>query len=524
MEESPEIEKRKSKINKILFSWVKDNYDRVFIAVLLLAFVLRLAIFLKTLNQPLWYDGATYMEAGKNWALDLGLRDIWYYRRGFFFALLCAFFFKLGLGETAIRFSIVLFSTGIVFVSYFLLNEMFGNKKISLLTTLCLTFSWIILFFTGRILTDIPAAFFLLTALFFFWKGYINDKGKKFIFLFAIFLSLATLTRMQSIMFFPPFLIIIFLKEKFAMFKNKKLWIVLLIFLAFLLPYFYLYSQHYGNPIKDLFEYYVGVGSSDVAKDVASERSIFKFPMYFKDLPYMLTYPFFALLILGLFYFFLDVIFGFDRIFQNKKIQTKLFTFFWILSPFLALGYITPYVEERYVTACLPFLFLVSILPLVSLEKYFKNKNLSIAQFCLVSVLLVLSISSVGFTSNYTWANQLVDAKKTSYLEVMEAGQWMKENSNTSALIVSQSIPQIQYYSERSTYAVDQLGNDSSSFHNKTLELKPTFLMLSVFENHQSWMYQFPQQYHLVPAKVLADDNNQPVVIIYKFPENYSQS
>jgi hypothetical protein len=125
-----DIEKRKlnlvKKIKK-LFSWVEDNYDRVFLLVLIAAFLIRFWIFMQTIDQPLWWDGATYLATAKRWALGLNITDVWYYRRAFFWPLFSSLFFILGLGETGIRFSLVIFSTGIVALSYFIIKKMFNN-------------------------------------------------------------------------------------------------------------------------------------------------------------------------------------------------------------------------------------------------------------------------------------------------------------------------------------------------------------------------------------------------------------
>jgi 4-amino-4-deoxy-L-arabinose transferase-like glycosyltransferase len=178
-----------------LFGWIEDNYDKLFLAVLILAFILRIWIFTKTYQQPLWWDGADYLSTAKRWGLGLDIRDIWYPRRGFLWPLIGAVFFKIGFGEIGIRFLEVLMSTGIVAISYFIIRDMF-NKKLALLTSIAMTSSWILLFFTGRPLTSIPATFFLLFALFLFWKGYFLKQGNKFIYLFSFFCALSVLTRM----------------------------------------------------------------------------------------------------------------------------------------------------------------------------------------------------------------------------------------------------------------------------------------------------------------------------------------
>ena len=175
-----------SKIKNIFFGWVKDNYDKAFLLVLATAFLAYLFVFFKTLNQPLWYDAANYLATAKRLVFPkLGLNDIWYYRRGFFWALFPALFFALGLGEAGVRLSLVFFGSGIVLTSYLLLSKMFDKKK-ALISSIGVAFSWIVLFFVGRPLTDIPACFFLLLSLLFFWKGYVLKEGKKYLFAVSV--------------------------------------------------------------------------------------------------------------------------------------------------------------------------------------------------------------------------------------------------------------------------------------------------------------------------------------------------
>jgi len=516
-----DIEKRKKNLKNKLFSWINDNYDKLFIFLLIAAFVIRLIIFIKTMNQPLWYDEASYLMAGKKWGLGLDIRDIWYYRRGFLFPVICTVFFKLGLGEISIRFLGILLSIGFVFLSYFIIRDMF-NKKIALLSCVGLTLSWILLFFTGRILTDIPAAFFILLSLFFFWKGYVLKKGNKFIYLFALFFGLSILIRMQSIMLAPPFLMMMFIRERGKMFKNKSLWIALAIFALIMVPQAVLYSMHYGNPISDIFSHYLGIGEKAAAAGEQRTISLAVFS-YLADLPYMMSTTIFILLIIGAGYFLLDLILGFDQIFKNEDLQKKFFIFSWIFSLFLLMGYVSgtvSYVEQRYITVGLPFLFLLSSIPLIKLSE-FLTKKFKIKEFSsilLVSILLIiLLVANIFGSSNYTTTFSLLENKKNSYSEVQQAGLWIKENSNPQDTIISASITQIMYYSERTAYVFQELGNETT-FNDNVTKIKPAYLMLSIFEQHDPWMYAYPQSHNdtLTPVQAYQQDG-KPVVVIYKF-------
>ncbi|MDO8517232.1 MAG: glycosyltransferase family 39 protein [Nanoarchaeota archaeon] len=518
------IEQRKNKFKDKISSWFKDPYTRVFILILIAAFVIRFLIFLKTMNQPLWYDGASYLATAKQWGLGLNLLDIWYYRRGFLFPLICAFLFKLGFGETGIRFVAVLFSTGLVLVTYLLISEMF-NKKISLYVSIGMVLSWTILFFTGRTLTEIPAAFFLLTATLFFWKGYVKNQGNKYIYLFGLFLALAALTRMQSLMFAPAFLVYAFTKEKFKFVKNKQLWISIAIFALVLLPLLFLYWGHFGNPVTDIMAHYFGFGKQGIEQTAADQRSFSTMLDYFKNLPYILSadkFPIiFILFILGIFIFFSDLVLGFDKIFQNQELQKKLFILVWIVASFLILGRITDYVEQRYVIPCLPFLFLIALSPIMTLEnmseKFIKSKK--VAGFIIFVLVIFL------FYSNYTFGNGLIDNKLTSYAEVKEAGLWLKQNSNPQDIVITASMPQIQYYSERSSY---DFGVNESDFEINRLEkLNPRFFILSVFESHPQWVLEYPQNHQdlLVPVQAYSQTiqgQQSPVLVIYEFNRSVS--
>lgn len=496
-----EIEKRKSKLNKFFFGWIKDNYDKIFLAILVLAFIIRIWIFIRTMNQPFWWDEADYLSAAKRWGLGLNIRDIWYYRRGFLFPLIGALIFRLGLGEIGMRFLIVLFSTGIVAVSYFIIAKMF-NKKLALLTSVGLSLSWILLFFTGRVLTDIPAAFFILLSLLFFWKGYVLKEGNKFLYLFGFVFALAILTRMQSFMLAPPFLFYIFLKEKFKMFRNKQLWITFGIFLLLLVPQFILYSMHYGNPINDIAAHYLGIGTSSSSAYSGDQRgfsaAVFN---YFANLPYMMSTVIFILLILGAIYFFSDLFLGFDKLFKNEELQKKFFVLSWIVSLFLIMGYIgsISYVEQRYITAGLPFLFLIAFSPIlfvseILVKKFAKYKKMII--FLVFLSLILLMIPS------WNLSNSLIDQQKTSYLPVQQVGELIKADSNPGDIVLSTSLPQITYYSELSVYPYD-IKNDSIAKGDKSIAnysdgeagfeqflkaKKPKYLMTSVFESDPNWM------------------------------------
>ncbi|MCK4647415.1 glycosyltransferase family 39 protein [Candidatus Pacearchaeota archaeon] len=518
MEES--LKKRKDWIKNKLFGWVKDNYDKTFLIVLLVAFILRILVFIITKDQAMWFDAAEYMSTAKYWAGIGDMSDVWYYRRGFFWPFFGSLFFRLGLGDTAIRFATVLFSTGIVAVSYFLIKNIF-NKKYALYACIGLTFSWVMLFFTGRPMTSIPATFFLLLSLLFFWKGYELKQGNKFIYLFALFLAISVLTRMQNLIFLPIFFIFILIKEKFKFLKNKSLWVALLIFILILSPLFVIYTQHFGNPITDIMSYYFGIEANTTA--VASTKGTFSnVPMYFKDLPYNLSKPIFYLFLAGVFYFFTDLFLGFDKIFKNKNVQKKFFIFLWIVLPLAILGYMDSYAQQRYTMPQHPFFFLIAAIPFFKIgrliKKHFKfNKK--------IMAFLILVVFIVALIPNVIWANQLIENKKSSYFELKPAGEWIKENSKKGDMIITNSFPQISYYSERRVATFGTCYNNPEAhttscseeeFYEFVEDVKPKFLVWSVFQHHEEWIINYLQNNNIWTPVQVYNQGEQPIIIIYE--------
>ena len=519
MEEfSNAVEDRKGRLNNFFSGWLEDNYDKLFVCVLGVAFAIRMGIFFKPLNQPVWWDGADYLSAAKRLGLNLDIRDIWYYRRGFLFPLIAAPFFALGVGETGIRFLMILFSTGLVVISYLLISRIF-DKKIALFASFGLVFSWILLFFSGRILTDTAAAFFILLSFLFFWDGYFLKKGSKYVYLSAAVFALAVLTRMQSLMMVPVFFLIPFMREKFKMFSNRQIWTGVFIFIVLMLPQIFLYYSHYGNPITDIGSHYLGIGEK--AEETGNARTISWASFnYIFNLPYILTNLIFYLFLVGFVLFFADLFIGFDKIFQNENLQKKFFVLSFLLCLFLVMGYVgsVSYVEQRYIITGLPFLFLISVFPLVKLQEYLEKKM----NFNKVSSIFgILVILSILLAPNLFLARNMVEEKKMSYIEVKQAGLWIKENSNPQDIIISGSLPQITYYSERTVYP---FGLEGLSEVNETVFLKfekknkPRYYILSPFEVTPDWAQTFPENHKdmLTPVQVYNQGQN-PVLIIYEF-------
>ena len=114
----------------------------------------------------------------------------------------------------------------------------------------------------------------------------------------------------------------------------------------------------------------------------------------------------------------------------------------------------------------------------------------------------------------------MINAKKDSYGPVKLAGLWIKENSVKGDIILSKSATQIPYYSERETYGIE---SNEERFKEQIKDLKPKYLMVSVFEQHSQELLNSLDniQSHLevVNAYFMDSEGKQPVLIVYKFKD-----
>ena len=106
-----------------------------------------------------------------------------------------------------------------------------------------------------------------------------------------------------------------------------------------------------------------------------------------------------------------------------------------------------------------------------------------------LGIILVAAILAFGAYQNIGSSTALIENKATSYVQVEEAGIWIKANSAPSDNIISSSVPQNNFYSERATYPYP---NNESDFAALLKNLTPKYIVLSAWEPSPSWAYNWP--------------------------------
>jgi len=311
-----------------LVTWLKDPWHIALVLIIIFGTILRFKYY--NVNLGLWWDEAEYLSKAKNWAFGTVMPNSYWTARPVTLTLVWALLLKLGTNVTFIRFATELLpSIGTLVVIYLLGKEMY-NKKVGVIAAAMMSLFWLHLFFTARLLMDLPGLFFSLMTSYYFWKGFIKHHGmqRRYIYLTFFFFLLTALTKYNDGVIIVPFLILLFIKERFAFLKNKQLWIALGICLAFIVaPYLLFNYLSFGDPLPALTTYILTAKTSAIHQYESPAYYVFN---YFHE--FLLDFWFWFFLASLIFLW--RLLFSFDLLFKRKDLSTlnDLFCVFLIFN------------------------------------------------------------------------------------------------------------------------------------------------------------------------------------------------
>lgn len=507
-------EKRKKKIKDYILNWLKDPYNKAFLGIFILAVTIRIYFLITTIHQPVWWDAADYLTEAKVLAGRLNIQYYFTPRRTFLLPILWAGLLKLGFGEISFRILEFLFSVSAIPAIYMIGKKMF-DKKVALISSFLFAVFWMYLFYSNRLMTEIPSLTLLLFSIYFFWEAYANKKEKMYVW-FGIFLGLAFLVRAGTLVMFAVFPIFLIVTQRFKFFKNKYLWLGVACTVVLMAAFFIFTSiKQKLNAVSYFLALTPQTGSNGATRftDLMGFSGISQYLIdpsvglshYFPGIILLVLFIFGALLII------FNTFIGFDMIIKRKtnSYDKYLFVLLLALVPFIFQAMLYNHAEDRYLTNAFPAFFLFLSLGLTKIEGWLKkyNKYLGIA--------VIVILLSVGGYQQLAYGNAIITNKATSYYEVEQGALWMKANSNSSAVILSRSVPQTTYYGERE---VLNIPDNQTDFEKLIRDSNPTFLELSLFEPHPDWIYSYPQNHTnlLTPVQEYSQ-GQQPILIIYRF-------
>lgn len=459
--------------NKIL-EFLTKNFNLLLILILIFSLYLRIKYF--NINTAVWWDESEYLATAKYWALNIPYEVA--IQRQPLFPLLISIFYFLGVqGESVIRFFTVLIPSFIsVYLTYLLGKELY-DKYTGLIAAYIMAIFWVLLTNTARVHTDAIAFVFGLSAFYFFWKGYVKKQRVKLnLILVGFFLGLGFLTRVGGVLPIAIIAAYLLFTENIKIFRKKELYFAALSSIITILPYLVWNFFKFGN-IFAFWGLYFGARKAEIK---FSSPIAWHLLNYFKDFTGLIL---FLLFLLGLIYLF-KLIIGFDLILGNKdkSLNADFLMTLSLLIPMIFFIFIERQAEPRWLLIMTPAMFYIIAKGCKTIYNFISKHNNLVAIFLIVILLIASSFYQLKLTHN------ALESKKDSFYQFRDAGLWLKENSNPEDIIYSNGLPQINYYSERSTWSMG--GGTPEEFEKKIKEKKTRFLVISLLEIEPSWMSQ----------------------------------
>ncbi len=491
MNEEKEIEDKKEKLKE----WFKDPYKIGLGFVILIAVIFRLYFFNIAKNQAHWWDSLAYGDLAKNMIFGLWTDNAFLAHEAIIrpplLPWIWSFLLRIGVGDFGtILFVEILPSILSVWIVYLIAKELY-DKKIALISSFIFAVSWIHIFYSLRVMTDVPALFFALASIYFFLKSYEEVKGKEFA-ISILFLALSVMMRYSYGLIAFAYIIFLAVIHRHRFLKEKGFWIGGVVGSVPLLLFFVLNLVKYGSLLP----------ASSVYTQSAVEKASFAFYV-FEFIPHIFGKLLTFLFIIGAIIMVWELIIGYDSISKVKKLRSHAFSLLLFVISFIFFVAILKAAEDRYLFIALPTMLIGISLSLLALEDIVKKYSKPLALIVIIGLLLF------GCYAQFDYGKKIIEDKVESYKQMKEAFEWIKENTEEKAIVYGNGIePYLIFYSERPT-AENYTEADYLVLHR--FEYQTEELVNFVNSNTGEESLFMP-----IYANFFDKEQTQPAVIVYK--------
>jgi 4-amino-4-deoxy-L-arabinose transferase-like glycosyltransferase len=386
----------------MLKSLLKNKYRSQTLLLLILLFALIIRILFFTGIGP--SDSLTYAQSAYNLAsgeMNL-IENHMMLRLGMLLptSLLYSYF---GVNEISSNILPLLFSLGSIVLIY-LLGRLLFNEKIGLLSAFLLSFFPADVVYATRLMTDIPAAFFITLSVYLFFKS--EKTGKRlnsslYYFFSGISIGVAYLMKELALLI-VLFFIIYFLYNK----KIKREHLLLILGLIFVISFeFLFFLKLTGNPFLRYHTIDTSTSNIIIQTNMYGRGS---FPFSLLHIPYIL----FTDQLQGLFYSFIFI--AIFYCIANKKRETYALLFWFIpLLLYLAMGSVslTKYVP---IPANPRYLAIIITPGILLLSFFLSQEQPLIKRILMPSIVILLFATSIGYVY-ISEQRSYLDSIKNSY-------------------------------------------------------------------------------------------------------------
>src|SRR3989344_4180482 len=504
--------------------WFSQKENQYFIGILIFAIILRLNYFLLTKNQPLWWDEASFGSLAKNYISHIwdGTRMIIgeTHIRPPLFTLLWSILLKIGFNEATIRFILELIPSILSVLLVYLIGKELYNYKIGLISSFIFSTLWIHLFYTARLMTDIPALLFFLISLYFLILSMKSEKtlNYNYLSLSIIFITLSTLTRYSYGLYFLVYFIIILLYKKLYL-NDKKFWIYGIIGLIPLLIFFTYNYFTFGN----IYPALLGGDYLTPAETATGQAAPFAWhflnfiPIYlstyspFQNFPNtiqsVISLSFTLMFLIGLGIVIFELLIGYNLITKNKKLKSHILLLLVLIGIYSFFIFYLKGAEDRYFMPSALTLCIFSAISILFIYNYFKTHN---KVFAIIIISLILLS---GTYAELKHADFIIKSKKDSYLQEKQGFEWIKYNTPQDSVIAGTGFePYAVYYANRKILTIPP--NESNADEIS----KADYVVLHAFSPQESYINAYLQNNNWVGYKAFffdAEEKN-PAFVIFK--------
>jgi len=341
-------------------------------------------------------------------------------------------------------------------VVLFVLGRRLLNLWTGVVSGLFLAFSTLFLFYSLRILTDMPLMLFATLSVLLFWMSF-EEKKPRYLPLLGAILAAGFLMKFTFPVIALPLAIIALWghwREILPNWKPIALGAAVFLLLAAAEPLYNVIST--GQP--------TGVIGGYISGNIGIGAQAVPFDQYFLWFPHVFSSPWVVLLLA------MSAVYG---VWKNKKPLVLLSAV--LLITVLVLSTVMSWKEDRYILFLVPLgLVLASYAVVSSLKAAYKavaeKKEEFLVETCLALVALFALAS--GTVLNYPDAAALTAYKIPSYGALKPAGEFIQTVTVPGEWIASNSGHELAYYADRYTEFIDlDIANFKKSLVDKNISL-----------------------------------------------------
>lgn len=429
--------------------------------VMAVAILVRLYYLSMTSDQAVWWDEANYLVKAKSFAL--GTPETGYDSgRPILFSILMAPFFASGLGEFGIRLVISLSSVVTIYLTY-RIGERLISPWVGLFAAAAFSSQYLNLFYTQRIMCEIPYVMMALLGTLFF----ISER-KELVWAAGPCFAVSVMLRYPSFAIPVAVLCFVLITEGARAFRRKAYWVSLALSILTVLP-------DLGSRGRRT----VGAASWMLGPRTLPERwssLVETTALYFKSMDPITMLS--ALVGLSLCLWYIGTWSSRDRKLRNSHLLLLLL----VAGPLLLQGIWITHLEDRYLFGAMaPGLLLAG-------SAWWHLVRYSPKEFREASVGLACGALLMSCGMAYQHSHRVIVGKLQSYEGLRVAGEWMKQQGGEGGPVLSRSIAQLTYYSE---LPGEELPDSAEEFTRKMVDGEARFGVLSIYEQNPEWVGQY---------------------------------